>query len=184
MLPIDNASYSIVVTTTPAIVLREARQRSHLSQTEVARRAGVAQSVISAYESGRREPSVPTLARLIEATGHELVLDVVPAADRTLGLPDKPLGRRLRHRRKAIIEAVGQRRARNVRVFGSVARGEDTATSDIDLLVDLDDGVGLLDLIGLRRELRELLGVDVDVIPADTLKPRMRAQVLSEAIPL
>jgi predicted nucleotidyltransferase/DNA-binding XRE family transcriptional regulator len=184
LLPIDNSSYSLHMTATSAIVLREARERSHLSQTEVARRAGVAQSVISAYESGRREPSVQTLARLIEATGHELVLDVVPAADRALGLPDTPLGRRLRQRRKAIMETVGRRRARNVRVFGSVARSEDTATSDVDLLVDLDDGVGLLDLIGLERELRELLGVDVDVIPADTLKPSMRALVLSEAIPL
>ncbi len=172
------------MTVTPASVLREARRRSHLSQTDVAHRAGVAQSVISAYESGRREPSVPTLARLIEATGHELVLDVVPRPDRALGIPDSPLGRRLRQRRKAVIEAVGRRHARNVRVFGSVARGEDTATSDLDLLVDVDDGVSLLDLIGLERELCELLGVDVDVVPADTLKPRMRALVLSEAIPL
>lgn len=69
-------------------------------------------------------------------------------------------------------------------MYGSVARGEDTATSDIDLLVDLDDGVSLVDLIGLERELRKLLGVDVDVVPADTLKPCIRALVLSEAIPL
>lgn len=69
-------------------------------------------------------------------------------------------------------------------MYGSVARGEDTATSDIDLLVDLDDGVSLVDLIGLERELRKLLGVDVDVVPADTLKPYIRALVLSEAIPL
>lgn len=69
-------------------------------------------------------------------------------------------------------------------MFGSVARGEDTATSDIDLLVDLDHGVGLFDLLGLERELGKLLGVDVDVVPADTLKPRIRALVLGEAIPL
>jgi predicted nucleotidyltransferase len=124
------------------------------------------------------------LARLVEATGHELILDVVPLPDRTLGLPDTPLGRRLRRRRQAIIAAVAQRRAGNVRVFGSVARGEDTTASDIDLLVDLDDGVGLFDLIGLERELGELLGVDVDIVAADTLKPRMRALVLREAIPL
>jgi predicted nucleotidyltransferase len=60
----------------------------------------------------------------------------------------------------------------------------DTATSDIDLLVDLEEGVGLLDLIGLERELSELLGVDVDVVPAATLNPRIRARVLAEAIPL
>jgi predicted nucleotidyltransferase len=125
-----------------------------------------------------------TLARLVEATGHQLVLDVVPSPGRTLGLPDSPLGRRLRRRRKAVIEAAGKRRAHNVRVFGSVARGEDTETSDVDLLIDLEKGVGLLDLIGLERELSELLGVDVDVVPADTLKPRIRSRVLAEAIPL
>ena len=65
-----------------------------------------------------------------------------------------------------------------------MARGEDVASSDVDLLVDLDEGVGLLDLIGLERELTELLGVHVDVVPADTLKPRMREQVLREAVPL
>jgi ribosome-binding protein aMBF1 (putative translation factor) len=59
-----------------ATVLREARQRSGLSQAELARRAGVVQSVISAYESGRRQPALPMLARLIEATGLELRLTV------------------------------------------------------------------------------------------------------------
>lgn len=169
---------------TSGAVLREARTRARLSQTDLARRSEVAQSVISAYESGRREPSLKTLARLVEATGHDLVLDVVPAIDQKLGLPDSQLGRRLRQRRKAIIEAAERRRAHNVRVFGSVARGEATATSDVDLLVDLENGVGLLDLIGLEREIAELLGVDVDVVPADTLKPRMRARVLAEAVPL
>lgn len=94
--------------------------------------------MISAYESGRREPAVHTLARLIEATGHQLVLDIVPSVDRALGLPDTPLGRRLRRRRRAIIDAASKRGAPNVRVFGSVDRGEDVATSDVDLLVDLD----------------------------------------------
>ena len=170
--------------TIPAEALRTARQRSHLSQTDLARRAGIAQSVISAYEAGRREPSVRTLARLIEATGHELVLDVVPAADRALGLPDTPLGRRLRQRRKAITETAAKRQAHNVRVFGSVARGEDNEASDIDILVDLEHGVSLVDLIGLERDLRELLGVDVDVVPADMLKPRIRDHVLRDAVPL
>lgn len=158
--------------------------RARLSQADVARRCGVAQSVISAYESGRREPGVRTLARLVEATGHQLVLEVVPRPGRTLGLPDTRLGRRLRQRRVAIIDTAAKRRARNVRVFGSVARGEDTASSDVDLLVDLDEGVSLVVLAGLRRELSELLGVNVDVVPAATLKARVRDEVLAEAIAL
>jgi predicted nucleotidyltransferase len=107
------------------------------------------------------------------------------SAPRTqLGLPDTRLGRRLRRHRRALIEIAARRGAHNVRVFGSVARGEDIATSDIDLLVDLDDGVGIVSLAGLNRELAELLGVDVDVVPATTLKPAMRDEVLSEAIAL
>jgi len=170
--------------TTSAALLRAARQRSHLSQTDLARRAGIAQSVISAYESGRRDPSMRTLTRLVEATGHELVVDIAASRSPALGLPDTPLGRRLRQRRRAIIRAAEDRHAHNVRVFGSVARGEDAASSDIDLLVDFDPGVGLLDLIGLERELAELLGVPVDVVPADSLKTRIRDQVEREAIPL
>lgn len=170
--------------TTAAGLLRDARVRSQLSQSELARRAGVAQSVISAYESGRREPSLPTLTRLVAATGHELAIDVVATQGHALGLPDTPRGRRLRQRRSAIIRTAEARRARNVRVFGSVARGEDGPTSDIDLLVDVDEGVGLLDLIGLERELGELLGAKVDVVPADALKPRLRERVLREATPL
>ncbi|MCC5953143.1 MAG: helix-turn-helix domain-containing protein [Acidimicrobiia bacterium] len=169
---------------TSAALLRAARQDARLSQTDLAARAGVAQSVISAYESGRREPSLPTLIRLVEATGHELTIDVVAASERTLGLPCTPLGRRLRQRRKAIIRAAEDRRAHNVRVFGSVARGDDIESSDVDMLVDLEKGVGLLDLIGLERELAELLGVDVDVVPADSLKPRIREQIEREAVPL
>jgi predicted nucleotidyltransferase/DNA-binding XRE family transcriptional regulator len=172
------------MTSVPGAVLRDARKRARLSQADVARRSGVAQSVISAYESGRREPGVQTLSRLVEATGHHLVLDVVPIVGQALGLPDTRLGRRLRQRRLAIIETAAKRRARNVRVFGSVARGEDGASNDVDLLVDLDEGVSLVDLAGLQRELSELLGVDVDVVPAATLKARMRDTVFTEAIPL
>lgn len=165
-------------------LIRDARQRAGLSQTELARRAAVAQSVISAYESDRREPGLAMLTKLIEAAGHELVMDVRPAATLRRGLPDTPLGRRLRRRRRAVLEAAARGGASNVRVFGSVARGEETEQSDVDLLVDLDTEVGLVGLAGLAREIGDVLGVDVDVVPADSLKPAMRDQVLAEAIPL
>ena len=124
-------------------MLKEARVRARLSQTELARRAGVAQSVISAYEADRREPGLRTLNKLIEATGHHLSVDLVPVPGASLGLPDTPLGRRLRRRRRVVLELCARRGARNVRVFGSVARGDDTLASDVDLLVDLDEGVGV-----------------------------------------
>lgn len=165
-------------------MIREARHRARLSQTDLARRAGVAQSVISAYEADRREPGLRTLVKLVEATGHRLDLKLIPAPRNQLGLPDTRLGRRLRRHRRAVIKTAARRGASNLRVFGSVARGEDTENSDIDLLVDLDDGVGLVSLVGLHRELAELLGVDVDVVPAGSLKPAIRDGVAVEAIAL
>ena len=165
-------------------LIRGARLRAGLSQTELARRAAVAQSVISAYEADRREPGLGMLTRLIEAAGHELVLDVRPSATLRRGIPDTRLGRRLRRRRRAVIDAAARRGGSNLRVFGSVARGDESDQSDIDLLVDLDAGVGLVDLVGLGRELSELLGSKVDVVPGNALKPGIRDRVLAEAIPL
>ncbi|MGH4014470.1 MAG: nucleotidyltransferase family protein [Pseudonocardiaceae bacterium] len=124
------------------------------------------------------------LVKLIEATGHRVSVDLVPAPPDRLGLPDTRLGRRLRRHRRAVLELAARRGARNARVFGSVARGEDTEASDVDLLVDLDNGVGVVCLAALQRELAELLGVDVDVVPATTLKAGIRDSVLAEAIAL
>lgn len=127
---------------------------------------------------------IKTFTKLIEATGHQLTLTLTPAPPSRLGLPDTRLGRRLRHRLRGVTDIAARRGAHNVRVFGSVARGEDAQSSDVDLLVDLDDGVGLVQLAGLRRELTELLDVDVDVVPSAALKPRIRDEVLAEAITL
>jgi hypothetical protein len=83
-----------------------------------------------------------------------------------------------------VTEILTRAGAHHPRVFGSLARGEDTDTSDIDLLVDLDDTVGLVTLARLTRELTALLGVAVDIVPAATLKPGVRERVLAEAITL
>jgi hypothetical protein len=69
-------------------------------------------------------------------------------------------------------------------VFGSVARGEDWSDSDIDLVVDLAPRTGLLTLGALRRELTDILGTSVDVAPSDSLRPRVRAEVERDAVPL
>lgn len=165
-------------------LLRRARRQARLSQSDLARRARVAQSVVSAYEAGRREPAVSTLSRLVAATGHRLAFCIEPAEDARPGLPDSPLGRRLRQRRATALATAARRGARNLRVFGSVARGEDRPDSDIDLLVDLAPGTGLVGLAGLQRELADVLGASVDVIPADSLKPTIREAADKEAIPL
>ncbi|HVN62743.1 MAG TPA: nucleotidyltransferase family protein [Gaiellaceae bacterium] len=71
--------------------------------------------------------------------------------------------------------------ASNLRIFGSVARGEDTETSDIDLLVDLPDGPTLLALAGLAQELSDLVGVKVDVATTDILREEIRDHALRHA---
>lgn len=90
----------------------------------------------------------------------------------------------LRERRDEIIETARARGATRVRVFGSVARGEATENSDIDFLVDLDDGRGLFDLGGLLMDLRELLGHNVDVVTEASLRPRVSRRVLADAVEL
>jgi hypothetical protein len=165
-------------------ILRDARRRAWLSQTDVARRAQVAQSVVSAYESGRREPAFSTLARLVAATGYRLVVELEPDGRSRAGLPDTPLGRRLRRHRKAVLATARCHGASNVRVFGSVARGKDGPESDVDLVVDLAPGTGLVGWAALERELSRVLGTPVDVAPSDSLRPTVQAAIEVEAIPL
>ena len=90
----------------------------------------------------------------------------------------------LKSRREEIISIAARHGARNVRVFGSVARGEDDDKSDIDLLVEFESGRSLLDHAGLWLELQDLLGCKVDVVSERGIKPRIRERVLREAVPL
>lgn len=91
----------------------------------------------------------------------------------------------LRAVRARIIEIVERYRGSNVRVFGSVARGDAEPDSDVDLLVDLAPGASLLDLGGMDTELRDLLGRDVDVVHLhENSRPEFRANVEREAVAL
>lgn len=90
----------------------------------------------------------------------------------------------LKSRREEIISIAARHGARNVRVFGSVARGEDDEKSDIDLLVEFESGRSLLDHAGLWLELQDLLSCKVDVVSERGIKPRIRERVLREAVPL
>ncbi len=99
-------------------------------------------------------------------------------------LPDTPLGHRLRKCRYAILDCAARHGASNIRVFGSAARGEDRPDSDVDFVVDVGKGTGLFELEALRRELSEIPGVPVDVALSDSLRPRVRAEIERDAIPL
>ncbi len=90
----------------------------------------------------------------------------------------------LRERRSEILEIARARGASRVRVFGSVARGDATTSSDVDFLVDLEPGRSLFDLGGLLVDLQELLERDVDVVTAQGLRPRVAERVLADAVDL
>jgi uncharacterized protein len=90
----------------------------------------------------------------------------------------------LQEKRKEILRIASKYGAHQVRVFGSVARGDSSRGSDLDLLVRFDSGVTLLKLAALIRELESLLESKVDVVSDKGLRPRVRERVLAEAKPL
>jgi predicted nucleotidyltransferase len=90
----------------------------------------------------------------------------------------------LREKREAIMEIAGRYGASDIRIFGSVARGDATEASDVDLIVRFEPGRSLLDHGGLVMDLRELLEMRVDVIDEEGMRPRFREHVMAEAIPL
>jgi predicted nucleotidyltransferase/DNA-binding XRE family transcriptional regulator len=146
-------------------LIREARSRAGLTQTELAALAATSQPTVAAYESGTKVPSTDTLERILKATG--LSLSAVPVARSRRA---SRLRQRLQKHRGEILELAAQHGARNVRVFGSVARGQDSRGSDLDLLVDMEPKRSLLDVVRLRRALNELLAVEVDVLTTGALR--------------
>jgi predicted nucleotidyltransferase len=91
-------------------------------------------------------------------------------------MPGRPiegtsLRERLREHRSELLAAAARRGASNLRIFGSVARGDDHTGSDVDFLVDFEASRSLVDVAGLILDLQEILGVPVDVIEASTLRP-------------
>ena len=169
---------------TAGSLLRRARRGAGISQAELAFRAGVAQSVISAYEAGRRQPSLPTLARLIDAAGADLVVDIQQQQPPQLSRLSGPVGRQVRRKRRDLVAAAAAHEVTNLRVFGSVARGEDRPDSDVDLLVDLPAHMGLLGLGRVQADLEAILGAKVDLVPGSDLKPAVRARAERDLVAL
>lgn len=166
------------MTTAVATLLRDARQAAGLTQTSLAERARTSQPAVAAYESGSRTPTLSTLERLLSACGRELVLDsqATPPVHPTLDM--------LRRRRTRLLAAARRHGARNVRVFGSVARGDEGGQSDVDLIVDLEPGRTLVDLAAFREDAALILGVPVDIATPDLFKKHIRDEALREALPL
>ena len=87
-------------------------------------------------------------------------------------------------KREEILHIAAKYGAYNIRIFGSVVRGEADVDSDIDFLVEMETGRSLFDLGGLLMELQEILGCEVDVVTEKGLRSRIRERVLNEAVPL
>ena len=122
---------------------------------------------------------LPGPNRQVQLAREQLIPSDYNLLEATMGIEEF-----LSENRPAILRAAKAHGAGNVRVFGSVARGEASADSDVDLLVDLEPGRSLLDHAALVIELEALLGRKVDVAIARGLRSRIRDRVLKEAIPL
>jgi uncharacterized protein len=132
--------------------------------------------VVSAYESSMREPSFEMLRKLVGAAGFELELELRPAPIRS------PLRVTVDQNRASLRRALHRLGATNIRLFGSVARGDDGPESDVDLLVDVNASVGMFALGKMRSEAEGILGSSVDIVPSNSLKPNLAERVLAEAV--
>lgn len=161
-------------------LIKQARHEAALTQAQLARAAGTSQPTLAAYEAGAKSPSVRTLNRIIRAAGGSLVVTLrsaPPARGQLLG--------DLRAHAKEISASARKHRIRNVRVFGSAARGEETPASDVDLLVDFDVAKhGVLPLITFAQDVGAIVGREVDATTVDLLRDDVRANALIEAVPL
>ena len=184
--PPDPCAILIMIYMTIGNLIRHARQAARLTQSELAERAATSQPAVNRYERGVALPSLPTLERLLRAAGRSLVVDTAPLREGLVSARSGsgPVASILRAERGRILRIAREHGAHNVRVFGSVARGDEHEGSDLDLLVELTPERTLLDLVGLGQELRAELGIGVDVTTMDMLKPAVREAVAREAVPL
>ena len=90
----------------------------------------------------------------------------------------------IRDHREEVLRLADEHGALNVRLFGSAARGEEDAESDLDLLVDMEEGRSLVDHVAMKQDLEDLLGREIDVVTERSLHPRLRERVLREAVSL
>jgi uncharacterized protein len=151
-----------------AYLLKRARARAGLNQTEVAARAGLPQSTVSAYESGRRQPTLPMLSKLLEAMGAELALTTPPLPDHLTALTG-PVGLRVRRHRQLIVEQASGHGVENLRVLGAAAKGEDGPADELELLVDTTPKGTVTNLLTLTAELEEIVGVRVKILTREEI---------------
>jgi predicted nucleotidyltransferase/predicted XRE-type DNA-binding protein len=143
----------------------ELHERSRRMIVEAAR-AGAAAGLTQRQISEAIRRSQPEVSRLLRFHGQT------------------PLARALERNRAAVLKTAAAAGARNVRVFGSVSRGEDGPESDIDLLVDLPSDITPFGLSRLELEISKIVGAKVDLVSAGALRANIREKALADAVPL
>lgn len=164
----------------PGKAIRSARKIAGLSQAALAAHAKTSQPAIARYETGTVTPSLATLDRILRACQGSVVVGA-PGKRRPGPKPRRPQLSSVRQSRARLLDAARRHGITDVRVFGSVARGEAGVDSDVDLLVDLAPERTLLDLIGFKQDAEDILGRAVDAVAPRFLKERVHARALREA---
>lgn len=158
----------------------EGRRARGLSQVALAQAASIDRTALSKIETGRRGVGSAELARIAEALG--LPFEHFFTGKAANADPD-PLAT-VRSKRGAILRICRRHGAHSPRLFGSIVRRQAVPESDVDFIVEMEQGRSLLDQAALLIELRELLGRNVHVVTTQGLRDRIRERVLNEAVPL
>lgn len=146
--------------------IRQARLEAGLTQAELAERAGISRSNVAAYEVDKRPLSDDMVERVLSAARRRYPSEILAAhADEVIGIVEK-------------------HRGSNVHVFGSCARGDDTLTSDVDLLFEAGPDTGLAVLGAIQAEVEGLLEVEVDLVTFGSLRGASGDRIRAEAVPL
>ena len=170
----DSIVYQIEVAMSESLVEQMLADALEAERLRVEARAKLVGAVRRGAAAGMSQREI---ARAVNRSQPEVarLLRFFPASER---------GSLLAKRRREVIDLAAQHGFRNVRVFGSVARGDDGPESDIDLLVTLPRDASLFDIGALEAELASLLGERVDLVPEDGLRPHSRDDILAEAVAL
>ncbi|MGH8827781.1 MAG: helix-turn-helix domain-containing protein [Jiangellaceae bacterium] len=152
-------------------LLRVARRRRGLSQRALAAAAGVSHTVVARVESGKSQPTLPTLKKLLAGAGFSPAIQLVNTA--------RP-SELLRRNKQAILELAHRYGVLSIKAFGSVAAGTDGPDSDLDLLVEFADDVGGFERVDFAEALEELLGVEVDMVNPSTASAEFKASIQND----
>ena len=167
------------------VLIRQCRREARLSQRQLAQRVGTSQPMLVRYESGQTSPTVAALERIVRACGQDLRIE---HHHRPAGAPvamGGPVGQAVMAQRSQIRRLVAGCGASRPHVFGSVARGTDTADSDLDLLVDFPvREQGLLPLADLEDQISDLIGYPVDVVARAALADKVAATAHEDLVAL